>query len=82
MPPDYQFHAFRYIRPYQKIRFDDAPGPIYGFTVRTRQLFPCKDKFSQECMDLEAKGEVVECQQDRFRCDYFYIKSNLISYHY
>ena len=72
-PYGYHYHTYNYIRPYEKIRFDDAPDPIYGFTLRTRQLFPCEgNKFSKECQDLEANGEVVECQQKRFRLEDHY----------
>ena len=62
-----QYYAYRYIRTHQKIRFDDAPTPIYGFTVRTRQMFSCENNLAKECLDLEARGEVVECKQNRFR---------------
>ena len=65
------YHKYQYVRPYEQVRFDDAPEPIYGFTVRTRQLFPCKGKFQAECVDLETSGNVVECNQDRFRFAYF-----------
>jgi hypothetical protein len=77
-PHGYHYHTYNYIRPYEQVRFDDAPEPIYGFTLRTRQLFPCEeggqDKFSKECQDLEAKGDVVDCQQKRFRLEHSYIK--------
>jgi hypothetical protein len=68
----------QYIRPYEKIRFDDAPDPIYGFTVRTRQVFPCEGKAGEDCADLEENGQVVECQQNRFRLVQGLIKSNFI----
>ena len=64
------YHKYQYVRPYEQIRFDDAPEPIYGFTVRTRQIFPCEGKFQAECVDLESRGKVVECDQDRFRFAY------------
>ena len=74
----YQYIGYRgyqinqYIRPYEKIRFDDAPDPIYGLTVRTRQVFPCDGKLADECADLEENGKVVECQQERFRFAIYY----------
>ena len=68
--PGYHYQKPTYRRPYEKVRFDDAPDPIYGFTVRTRQLSSCERDFSNECAKLEEKGKVVECQQDRFRYAY------------
>ena len=67
------YQTNQYILPYQEIRFDDAPEPIYGFTVRTRQVFPCEGKLADECKDLEENGQVVDCEQKRFRFVYFYI---------
>ena len=66
-PGGYYYQTHHYVRPYENVRFDDAPEPIYGFTARTRQLFPCENDLSMVCTDLEAAGQVVECDQDRFR---------------
>ena len=66
--------SYQYIYPYEEIRFDDAPDPIYGFTIRTRQVFPCQRNVSNECDALEANGRVVECKQNRFMLVYYRIK--------
>ena len=66
-PPNYPIHAYHVRYGLKIVRFDDAPDPVYGIALRSRRFFTCDGASQQECDDLEAKGDVVDCKQPRFR---------------
>ena len=63
----FAYPKYPYPNQLKKVRFDDAPDPIYGVSLRTRRLFPCDGKLAENCDKLESSGKVVNCNQARFR---------------
>merc|ERR1711981_255128 len=64
--PTAQPHHYEYVK---KVRFDDAPGVVYGISKRSTIKYACDDETAPgpSCDELERNGQVVNCSDiDRF----------------